>query len=187
MRRALLSAVLLTLASGAAGCGVLDIASVEGTAPPAVVAEERCRPELPQCVDTPSEGAGDEPIMAPDIPVVDAFVHDPEPRLITPEPDGAGETFPLFLQEAMVDGTTLRVSFSGGHAPCFVVATAEAVERADAVIVNVRAGTADGTDQASCSTVVEMQQVEIALADELGDRLLLDGSRVFQGDGDVTY
>ena len=187
MRPATLSASLLVLAFGAAGCGVLDIASVEGSAPPVVVAEERCRPELPQCVDTPPEDVGDEPIMAPDIPVVDAFVHDPEPRLITPEPDGVGETFPLFLQEAVVDGTTLRVSFSGGHAPCFVVAAAEAVERADAEIVNVPAGTADGSDQASCTTPVEMQQVEIALTEDLGDRRLLDGSRVFQGEGDVTY
>lgn len=182
----ILPVLVLSLALGSAGCSLVEVASVEGGEVPPVVSEERCLPEHPECVDTPVDGAGDEPIMAPDINVVDVF--QPEPRLVTPDPDAiGGETFPIFLQEATVDGTTLHVSFSGGTAPCFVLASAEAVERDDAVIVDVRAGAAEGTDQASCTTVVDMQQVQIELSDELGDRLLLDGSRVFQGGGDAQY
>lgn len=178
----------LSLAVGSAGCSFVEVASVEGGELPPVVAEERCDPDDPRhpdCAEV-SEGAGDEPIMAPDIPVVDVLQQ--APRLVTPDPDavGGGETFPLFLQEAVVDGRALRVSFSGGTPPCFVLATAEVVERDDEVIVNVRAGTQEGTDHAVCTTVVEMQQVEIELSAELGDRLLLDGSRVFQG-GEAQY
>ena len=186
MRSTLLPALLLAVTSAATGCGIFEITSVEGGAEPPVVVEERCLPEHPDCVDTPPDAAGDEPIMAPDIPVVEVLQQ--EPRLVSPDPGaiGGGETFPIFLQEAVVDGTTLRVSFSGGTPPCFVLASAEAVERDDAVIVNVRAGTQQGTDQASCTTVVEMQQVEIELSAELGERRLLDGSRVFQ-DGDAQY
>lgn len=181
-----LSVLLLALALSSTACNLAtEIASAEGGEVPPVVSEERCLPDHPDCVDTPPDGAGDEPILAPDIPVVNVLQQDP--RLVTPRPDAVGgETFPIFLQEAVLDGATLRVSFSGGTAPCFVLASAEVVERDDAVIVNVRAGTERGTDQATCTTVVEMQQVELDLSAELGDRLLLDGSRVFQG-GDVEY
>lgn len=193
MRRTLPAlALALTLATSACGFSVEVDAAEGGDAPLPTTASDpatgegtaMCAPGVVDCVDVVVEGeggvAGDEPIMAPDIPVVDVLQQ--EPRLVTPQPGASDAASPIFLQEATVDGTTLRVSFSGGHAPCFVVDTAEAVESDDAVVVNVRAGAAKGTDQASCTTIVELQYVEIELEKELGARQLLDGSRVFQGD-----
>ena len=175
MRRIILPALALALASAA--CGEAEPAedSTSGAA------SGMCAADAADCVDVVVEGepAGDA-MMAPDIPIVEALQQ--LPRLIIAEPGATDGSFPIFLREATLDGSTLRVSFSGGHPPCFVVDTAEVVERDDAVIVNVRAGAAKGTDQASCTTDVEMQYVEIELADELGTRALLNGSLVVQDD-----
>lgn len=188
MRRTALPILTLLLTLGTAACGgqADDPRPTDAEAEPA---EDMamCAPGVLDCVDvvvTGPGGADPDPvgdaIIAPDIVVVGTLQQ--EPVLVTPSPGSTDESFPLFLQEATVEGTTVRVSFSGGHPPCFVIESADAVERDDAVIVIVRAGAAPGTDQATCTTIVEMQQVELDLAAELGDRQLLDGSRVFEGD-----
>lgn len=186
MRRTILPtlAIAIAIAVATAACGGGEPAA-EDTAPggDAGAPTAMCAPDTPDCVDVVMEGdepAADDAIIAPDVPVVDVLQQEPKP--VTATPGATSESSPVFLQEATIDGTTLRVSFSGGHAPCFVIESAEAVERDDEVILNVRAGAEKGTDQASCTTVVEMQYVEIELSGELGTRALLDGSRVFQGD-----
>ncbi len=94
------------------------------------------------------------------------------------EMDGTGpDAFPLFIQEAVVDGTRLDLIFSGGETPCFWVHHVETTETDTEVVVDLQAGgdpEADGCD----SQAISIQGVTVELDAPLGDRALLDASRV---------
>ncbi len=178
---------------GATDCD--DIGSQQGVADGEQVggSMNMCLPEVPDCVDTVLEGdpAADcegaaggcddtaDERMNPSITIVPAFV-DPNTPSVEMAPGSVAEPFTLFLQEAVVDGQTVQVSFTGGEAPCFVVDHVEVTEDADMVVVSVWAGQPD--PDADCSSMsTSTQSVTVQLGAPLGNRLLLDGSRM----GDV--
>ena len=83
----------------------------------------------------------------------------------------------MFIQEAVVDGTRLDLIFSGGEAPCFWVHHVETTETDTEVVIDLRAGgdpEAEGCDGHAIST----QGVTVELQAPLGERALLDASRV---------
>ncbi len=149
-----------------------------------------CEAGVPDCNDTPDEPSGDCPTCDPDaegepstvsdermnpsITIVQAFaVTTP---IVEQAPGTITSPLRIYLQEAVVDGRSITVSFSGGEAPCFVVDHAELTEEADAVYITVWAGPADGAGD--CSTMsTSMQAVTVTLDADLGSRALLDGGR----------
>lgn len=139
-----------------------------------------CPVGTPDCNDTP---AGDEPptdpggdrFMSDEVPIVTQFT-DPNTRSVEMAPGTIAETFTVFLQEAVVDGRMVSVSFSGGEAPCFVVDHVEFTETDDEILVSVLVGTAD--PDADCDTTpISMQSVSFELSSDIGSRLIVDGSR----------
>lgn len=174
----LAAALTLTLAA----CGGTDVASdgAGGDAPPAA---GMCAPGVTDCVDTVVDGedrSGDER-MAPDIPVVADFDAG-DPEIVTPEPGRAFEAAPVLLESAVVDADRVVVSFWGGVDPCFVADTLEVVESDTEVVVTLTAGPAGDPATISCIAMAQLYGVQIQLDAPLGDRLLLDGSRLGASD-----
>lgn len=171
-----------TGANGTCLAGSTDCADdPSGGAPPSM---GMCAPGVTDCVDTVVEqDAGEESgdasgdrLMSADITIVEAFV-DPDTRSVEMAPGSVAEPFAIFLQEAVVDGLHVNVSFSGGETPCFVVDHVEVDERDDEVVVRVMVGQPDPDAQDCDQQQISMQSVGFDLTAELGDRPLVDGSR----------
>ncbi len=175
------------------GCGV-DVGATVGTddATATETSDEAmagdtlgmCAPGVPDCVDMvvrtdgDEPAVGDDPIVGEDIVVTDALPPDTRPAELAHDP--AGESWPIFLQQAVVRDASVDVVFSGGTAPCFVVDRVETDESESGVIVTVFVRT-EGDASTDCSAQeVTTQVVTVDLAAPLGDRALLDGSRTVQ-------
>lgn len=144
-----------------------------------------CVAEAPDCVDTVvSEDPGlvdppqgDEPVdtfVGPEIDIVDEIADGT--IAVEMAPQAPEREFPVFVQWAAVDGPTVTAVFSGGETPCFVISRVTAEEREDAVVLTVLA--ADPSDEQTCESAVSTQSVTVELEADLGQRTLLDGSRV---------
>jgi len=125
-------------------------------------------------------GSGGDAMMEPDIHIIDEL--SAATRVVEQSPGSVADAYPLFLAEAVVDGATITVTFSGGEAPCFVVDHAEVVEDDARVVVLVYAGPADPDAEGCDMQEVSSQAVTVELSAELGDRALLDGSRLAPDD-----
>ena len=71
---------------------------------------------------------------------------------------------------------TLRVTFWGGVAPCFVLDRAEVREAPDAVTVTLFAGSDPAQRDAACIEIALSMAVDVPLASPLGGRPVLDGA-----------
>lgn len=166
-----LAATAVALALGLAAC--------DGAAAPTT--DARCLPDAPDCVDTPGTGADDD--VAGDALLtafVDVVPSLPEGTRFVETAPGA-PTFPLMVRQAAVDGTDLHLLVGAGEAPCMWLVGTEVTEDADQVVVSVLAsGDAEATD---CDQqAVTDQALTVRLAEPLGDRALLDATRVVPGD-----
>lgn len=179
-RRALLALAVPALLL--AGCGVEVRATVGSGAPTDGEAVDgdslgMCAPGVTDCVDVvidPDGDVGGDAIVAEDIFLSDALP--PDVRFVEMSSDPSTESWPIFLQQAVVREDRLDVAFSGGEAPCFVVDHVE-TDESDAVIVSVFVRSA-ARDQTDCSGQhISTQAVTVQLTAPLGDRPLLDGSR----------
>ncbi|MFT5222930.1 MAG: hypothetical protein ACI867_001240, partial [Glaciecola sp.] len=186
--RIALSALGLSLALSACGSSTIDT-----TPDPSPGSFAMCAQDVPDCNDTAAPPAGDCPTCDPDpqgiaegeptgdermnpsITIVQGFAVDTP--VVEMAPGSVQAPLRLFLQEAVVEGSTVTVSFSGGEAPCFVIDHAELTEDQDMVVLTVFAGQPD--PDADCSSMsTSIQSVTVSLDAELGSRLLLDGSRM---------
>lgn len=143
-----------------------------------------CAPGVPDCNDMGTEDptGGDERIMSGEVPIVTEFVG--PVRVVEQAPGSVAEPFALLLQEAVVEGRMVTVSFSGGEAPCFVVDHVEVDEADDAVRVTVFAGQPD--PDADCSQQsTSLQAVSFEIEADLGSRQIHDGSRTATGGDNV--
>jgi hypothetical protein len=127
------------------------------------------------CVDTPGlePDTGDD-MVPPDIEVVEAPLE--AHRLVEPR-DVVDDRFPVFLQWATEDGTTLTVGYYGGVEPCFVTAEVVVSELDDVVAVTVLGGPDRDAGDVACIEIAEALAVEIELSAPLDGRRLVDGSR----------
>lgn len=139
-----------------------------------------CLEGTEDCVDTPGlePHAGDE-LVDPDIEVVDEPLEAYD--LVEPR-DAVDDRFPLFLQWATEDGTTLTVGYYAGVEPCFVTAEVVVSELDDVVAVTVLGGPDRDAGDVACIDIAESKAVEVQLSEPLGDRRLVDGARATPAD-----
>jgi len=83
---------------------------------------------------------------------------------------------PWETAEPIGDGTTLRVSYWSGVAPCAVLDRAEATETGDEVIVTLFQGSDPRTRNQVCIEIAEYQAVDVALDAPLDGRTVVDGA-----------
>ena len=101
----------------------------------------------------------------------------PRPVLVVPRAGLAGlRPHPFEEATPIGDGTTLRVRFWGGVAPCFVLGRAEVLERADAVTVTLFAGSDPARPDAVCIELAVWMATDLRLAAPLGGRAVRDGA-----------
>lgn len=136
----------------------------------------RCLPDAVDCDDTPV--TGDEPMIAPDIHQIDQA---PQSLEATPRPDLVPEPFPLFIQEAVVSGQDVTLVWSGGNEACFALADVAVTETDTEVVVTIRAGGRSDAPEV-CTMEAPLYTTTITLDQPLGQRALLDGSRVVPQD-----
>lgn len=174
------AATLVVLAIGLASCTSLERPGAGDTTQIAPVVPgdgeaARCLPDAVDCDDTP---AGDA-MVPEEISITTALPSGTTAAEMAP--GSVADAWPVFLQEAVVDGADLTVSFSGGEAPCFVVDHVEVDETPERVIVSVLVGVPDPS--ADCSQQeTSIQSVSVQLDEPLGDRPLKDGSRTVPDD-----
>ena len=115
--------------------------------------------------------------VAHDAPAAPPGGEAPQPVLVVPRP-GLAELRPHPFEEAtpIGDGTTLRVRFWGGVAPCFVLGRAELEERADSVTVTLFAGSDPARPDAVCIEIALLMATDLRLAAPLGGRPVRDGA-----------
>lgn len=137
-----------------------------------------CAPGVTDCVDVvvdPHGEVGGDAIVAEDIFLSEALP--PDARFVDMAADPAAESWPIFLQQAVVHEDRIDVAFSGGQAPCFVVDHVETDESEAVVVVSVFVRSAAPVQTDCAGQEVSTQAVTVHLEAALGDRPLLDGSR----------
>jgi hypothetical protein len=120
---------------------------------------------------------------APDSPVAHDAADDPpgaaapEPTLVSPRAGLVGLRPHAFEGATPIgDGTTLRVRFWGGVAPCFALGPAEVLERPDAVTVTLFAGSDPAQLDAVCIEIALWMATDVRLSAPLGGRPVRDGA-----------
>lgn len=120
---------------------------------------------------------------APDTPVAhDAAVDPPgaaapEPTLVVPRAGLVGLRPHGFESATPIgDGSTLRVRFWGGVAPCFALGRAEVLERPDEVTVTLFAGSDPARPDAVCIEIALWMATDVRLSAPLGGRPVRDGA-----------
>lgn len=167
-----ISALLaLALLAGACGTDSEDVSAGDDTAgvPPAAGA---CLAEDPDCED--SSAPGDELPPPGDEPGLPSA---PQPELVTPE-GNTSRTHPVIWQEILDSGEedVLRLGFTGGVAPCFVLDRVDVVETDESVTVTLYAGTAKGSEDQACIEIAKYYAVDVPLDGPLGERDVVDGA-----------
>jgi hypothetical protein len=122
---------------------------------------------------------------APDTPVSHDAAGDPpaaeapRPLLVAPRAGLSGLRPHAFERATPLgDGTTLRVSFWGGVAPCFVLGRAELEEAADSVTVTLFAGADPAQRDVACIEIAVYMAADLSLAAPLAGRTVRDGAAV---------
>jgi hypothetical protein len=134
-----------------------------------------CLEGTEDCVDTPGlEPSTGDDMVPPDIEVVETPLE--EHRVVEPR-DVVDDRFPVFLQWATEDGTTLTVGYYAGVEPCFVTAEVVVSELDDVVAVTVLGGPDREAGDVACIELAEALAVEVELSAPLDGRRLVDGSR----------
>ncbi len=148
--------VTLTLALMAGACGE---ASSSGTG--------SAGPEEPV-----SNTPGDGPAPSPSATIIDGA------RLVEPRP-GMADTRPIPWQRAepVEGGRILRVFFTSGVEPCYVLDRVEVEESAEKVVVTLFEGNDASAGDVACIEIAENKVVEIELAEPIGDRPVKDGAK----------
>lgn len=143
----------------------------DGEAPPVAGI---CAVDAPDCADTvdPDDPAyspirdGDEPGLEPTYEVV-------QPR------GDAANTRPQSWERwepANGEGTVLRIFFTGGVEPCFVVDRVDVVETADTVTLTLVTGSDKAAGDTACIEIAKFYAVDVELAAPFGDRDVVDGA-----------
>jgi hypothetical protein len=164
----------------ASGDGAADADDRDGDEGAAGGAAGMCLEGVEDCIDTPGVGLGEgDELVDPDIPIVDEPLDAYD--LVEPR-DVVDDRFPLFLQWATEDGTTLTVGYEVGVEPCFVTAEVVVSELEDVVSVTVLGGPDRDAGDVGCIDIAESKAVEVELSEPLGGRRLVDGSRATPAD-----
>jgi hypothetical protein len=123
------------------------------------------------------------PAPAPDTPVsheVPPSAADPGPRqptLVVPRGGMAGVRPHAFEAAApSADGRTLRVTFWGGVAPCFVLDRVGLREAPNAVTVTLYAGSDPTSPDVACIEIALYMAVDVMLSSPLAARRIIDGA-----------
>jgi hypothetical protein len=185
MGKALLAALLLV------GCLACAAAPGDSGAPAATAAEAGGGEDAVASPDTP-EGqvpgsAGSGEVLCPDpAPGGDIESQDfgcqqpPKPsgaELVTPQPGMANvRARPWDEAEPVGDGSTLRITYTSGVAPCNVLDHVEVEEGPEAVTVTLYEGSDPAQPDAVCIEIAKTKAVEVALSQPLGDREVVDGA-----------
>lgn len=168
----LVHASALVLGLALAACGGAGAAPVAGDT-------TQVAPAVPGDGDDATDGGGGDQMVPEEITIVDALPAGTP--AVEMAPGSSDEPFAVFLQEAVVDGDRVTVSFNGGETPCFVVDHTGTDETDDRVIVSVFVSVPD--PDADCSQQgIFLQSVSVQLQAPLGDRPLKDGSRTVPED-----
>lgn len=97
---------------------------------------------------------------------------------VTPRP-GMANVAPLRWQTAEPgsDDQTLRVTYTSGVEPCYVLDSVEVEESPEQVTVTLLQGSDPAAGDAVCIEIAEQRVVEVPLSAPLGDRPVVDGSQ----------
>lgn len=184
MRR--LTIVLTAVTLLVAACGsdsdsdALDAGapSAGGSGPPIAGA---CAPGFPDCDDTPA-APGDSDVSRPADPG-----HQPDTpaaELIEPHEGGTTNTrIQNWEDHEMVAPDRVRIFFTGGVDPCFVVDRVEVDERADEVTLTLYTGAAAGSEGTACIEIAKYYALDVDLEAPLNDRQLFDGAEADERSG----
>jgi hypothetical protein len=120
---------------------------------------------------------GPDTPVSHDAPTAPPGGEEPQPTLVVPRAGLSGlRPHPFEGATPIGDGTTLRVRFWGGVAPCFVLGRAELEERADAVTVTLYAGSDPLHPDTACIEIALLMATDLRLAAPLGGRPVRDGA-----------
>jgi hypothetical protein len=179
--RAFLSILTLVALTGCAASG--DTSSQTGAADQLPVSEV---PSPAASEAPPATGGGEvlcpEPAGDGDLTAVDAGCQPPDQQpkaeVVTPRPGMVNVApIPWVRAEPTGDGTTLRVTWTSGVEPCYVLDHVVVEEAPDAVTVTLFQGSDPAAGTAVCIEIATDKTVEVQLSAPLGDRPVLDGSQ----------
>ncbi|HEY3605334.1 MAG TPA: hypothetical protein VGL04_11740 [Sporichthyaceae bacterium] len=98
------------------------------------------------------------------------------PQLVMARPGMTG-LHPVRWQAAtVIDPRTVRVSFTGGSAPCDVLDSVKVDYRADAVAITLFSGSDPTQPGRMCAAVTRQQAVDVHLNSAVGERRIEDGA-----------
>jgi hypothetical protein len=98
------------------------------------------------------------------------------PQLVVAHPGMSG-LHPVRWQTAtVIDPQTVRVSFTGGSAPCDVLDSVKVDYRADAVAITLFSGSDPTQPDRMCAAVTRQQAVDVHLNSAVGERRIEDGA-----------
>jgi hypothetical protein len=101
----------------------------------------------------------------------------PQPTVVVPRAGMANvRAQPFEAAGPSADGRSLRVTFWGGVAPCFVVDRVEVRESRDAVTVTIYAGSDPASPDVACIEIALLMAIDVTLASPLGGRSIVDGA-----------
>jgi hypothetical protein len=102
----------------------------------------------------------------------------PHPRVVEPRP-GMADVHPIPWQRvsAAADDTTLKVHFTSGVEPCYVLDSVDVKYQAKKVIVTLQEGHEPQDEDTACIDLAEFKVTEVALDEPLDGRKVVDGAR----------
>jgi hypothetical protein len=133
----------------------------------------RARPAAPTGPAAPAHPQGaTKAVTAP------AFTEVPArgPQLVMAHPGMTG-LHPVRWETATVlEPRTVRVSFTGGAAPCDVLDSVQVAYRPDAVTITLFSGSDPAQPDRMCAAVIRQQAVDVHLDSPVGERRITDGA-----------
>jgi len=122
--------------------------------------------------------AGDEPVNSGNNTAVAPGFAGQQADLptVTPQP-GMINVQPIAWQQAEVlDSRTVRVLFSSGVEPCYVLDHITVDYTADEVVITLYQGTAPEAANTVCIQIAEEKATMVTLSEPIADRAIVDGS-----------
>jgi hypothetical protein len=98
------------------------------------------------------------------------------PQRVEPQP-GQLDVRPIGWQRVKGDGRRLRVLYTSGIEPCYVLDRVEVVESARRVTITLYEGRADLEEDVACIEIAVRKFTVVELEEPLGDRPVKDGAK----------
>lgn len=118
----------------------------------------------------------DKPVSTP-APIPREPDHDPSAQIVEPRP-GMADVRPIAWNDyEVLNERLVRVFFTSGVEPCYVLDRAEVQYQPDRVVVTLFQGREPGSANVACIEIAVSKAVDIALDEPLAGRPIVDGSQ----------